>query len=137
MINISLFTSLCTKMYNNLSVTVRGYLATRSYWRWVLTVNIFSELENIHHQFSNTLPTMLLRHLVMFLHLDTCAFKSVKKAVSCMTLKFQSRFLTPKFYFTINNEASYGDISHGFEAPKGDAFTLWNSQEHTFQFGNT
>ena len=67
-----------------------AHLITRSSSGWVLMTNIFSELKNMNHQFSNALSTMFLRCLVMFLHFDTYAFESAQKAMLCMITICQS-----------------------------------------------
>ena len=41
--------------------------------------NIFSELKNMNHQFSNALSTMLLRRLDIFLHFETYVFENPQK----------------------------------------------------------
>ena len=86
--------------------------------------NIFSELKNMNHQFSNALSTMLLRRLAMFLHFDTYAFESAQKVMSCMIPIYQSGFLTQNVDFIRSDEASYEDVRHGFGTPKGHTFSL-------------
>ena len=86
--------------------------------------NIFSELKNMNHQFSNALSTMLLRRLDMFLHFDTYAFESAQKVMSCMIPRYQSGFLTQNVDFIRSDEASYEDVRHGFGTPKGHNFSL-------------
>ena len=56
--------------------------------------DIFVELKNMNHQLSNALSTMFLGRLFVLLHLETYAFESVSKAVSCVIHIHQTGFLT-------------------------------------------
>ena len=86
--------------------------------------NIFSELKNMNHQFSNALSTMFLRRLAMFLQCDMYAFESAQKVMSCMIPIYQSGFLTQNVDLIRSDEASYEDVRQGFGIPKGHTFIL-------------
>ena len=76
-----------------------AHLTTCSSSGWVIMTNIFSELKNMNHQFSNALSTILIRRLAMFLHFDTYAFESAQKVMSCMIPIYQSGFLAQNVDF--------------------------------------
>ena len=86
--------------------------------------NIFSKFKNMIHQFSNALPTMFLRCLVMFLHFDTYAFESAQKAMLCMITTCQSDVFSQNVDFIRSDEASTWNVRHGFGTPKGHTFSL-------------
>ena len=86
--------------------------------------NIFLELKNMIHQFSNALPTMFLRCLGMFLHFDTFALESAQKAMLCMITICQSGVFSQNVDFIRSDEASYQNVGHGFGTPKGNTFSL-------------
>ena len=71
---------------------------------------IFVELKNMNHQLSNALSTMFLGRLVVLLHLETYAFESVSKAVSCVIPIHQTGFLTRNGGFIRRDGTSCEDV---------------------------
>ena len=72
-----LLTLWSTKISRNMSISM--HLRTCSSSGWVLMINMVLGSKSMDPQLSNALSTMLLRHLVMFLHFETYALANPQK----------------------------------------------------------
>ena len=84
--------------------------------------NIFSELKNMNHQFSNAPSTALLRRLDIFLHFETCVLENSQKGGVSPKSGAQLDFLPHIYEARSQVEALISDVLMLFEDLRAHMF---------------